>query len=246
MLLEKYTEETIIYSYQTNQHGDAKVSALFNIMLEAAWTHANQMDWGYDDLKDNQMFWVLSRIRIEIKRLPQWQDKIYLETWPAGNDRMFAYREFRMRDEAGNEFLRSNSAWLILNLATHKIISFNKQGDLPSINDENSCIQPKRLRYKENDINLNFQPILYSDIDVNKHFNSVRAFERVVDAHEAGFQKNYRPKLIEINYLKEGFEGQQVGVKKTAKDNLLFQSALIRRENNEPLSLYEIQWTEID
>lgn len=242
MIVEKHLEEAIIHSYQTNQHGEVKVSALFNLMLEASWAHATKLNWGYDSLKDNQMFWALSRIRIEIIRLPRWRDKVTLETWPSCNDRMFAYREFRLKDEAGNELLRANSAWLVLDLTSHKIVSFAAQGELPHRLYENPCTQPKRLRYIGTDEELQFYSILYSDIDVNKHFNSVRAFERVIDNHETNFLQNHQIESIEINYLKEGFVGQEVAVAMQEKTDLLFQSAIIRQEDNEPLSLYEMKW----
>ena len=51
--MEKYQEKIIIKSYQTNQYGTTSIAALFHIMLEAAWAHAQIMDWGYDDLKNN-------------------------------------------------------------------------------------------------------------------------------------------------------------------------------------------------
>ncbi len=245
MLVEKHLEEAIIHSYHTHQDGKVKVSALFNLMMEAAWAHAAKLSWGYDNLKANEMFWALSRIRIEVKQLPKWRDRIYLETWPAGNDRMFAYREFRFKDSNGNELLRANSAWLVLNLNTHKIVSFTEQTNLPYQEDEKPCQQPKRLRYKSTGNISLFQPVRYSDIDVNKHLNSVRAFERIIDEQEASFQKKYYPETIEINYLKEGFEGQHIGVEQQTTDGVTFSSALFRQEDNELLSLYEIKWAEI-
>lgn len=247
MLVEKHVEKTVIYSYQANQSSDAQVAALFNILMEVAWVHAGKLHWGYDTLQSNQMFWVLSRIRIEINRLPKWRDKIVVETWPAGNDRMFAYREFRLKDEAGQELLRANSAWLVLNLHTHKIISFPAKADLPRHEEASPCQLPKRLRYKAGSEECQFSPIKYSDIDVNKHLNSVRAFERVLDTYADDFQRNHRLKTVEINYLKEGFEGEEIAVEKQDIGEGSYLSTLIRKEQqqNEPLSLYELAWVKI-
>lgn len=245
MTIEKYIEEFTIHSYQTNENGEAKVSALYNIMLEAAWAHASKLDWGYDSLQTRQLFWALSRIRFEIASLPKWRDKITLETWPSGNDRMFAFREFRLKDESGKEFLRANSAWLVLDLASHKIVSFSDQGDLPHRIDADPCTQPKRLRHRITDAELNYQTILYSDIDVNRHFNSVRAFERIIDAHETEFLQQHQIQLIEINYAKEGFVGDEIAVVMQDKGDALFQSALIRKEDGEALSVYEMKWKKI-
>ncbi|MFV0291170.1 MAG: acyl-[acyl-carrier-protein] thioesterase [Mangrovibacterium sp.] len=244
MIIEKHIEEVQIHSFQTNQDGEAKVSALIFIMLEAAWAHATKLDWGYENLKNNQMFWALSRIRIEIKQLPRWQDRVILETWPSGNDRMFAYREFRLKDMNGVELLRSNSAWVVLNLLSHKIVSFS-ENNFPQIDNEIACAQPKRLRYKLSEEELVYLPIKYSDIDVNGHFNSVRAFERIIDAYETVFLQQHQLELIEINFAKEGFVDQEIAVSVQDRGDLLSQSALVRKDDGEFLSIYEMQWKKL-
>ena len=38
--MEKYQEQISIKSYHTNQYGQASISSLFNILIEAAWAHA--------------------------------------------------------------------------------------------------------------------------------------------------------------------------------------------------------------
>ena len=68
--MEKYQEQISIKSYHTNQYGQASISSLFNILIEAAWAHAQVMDWGYDSLKSNNLFWVLSRMYFQVEKYP--------------------------------------------------------------------------------------------------------------------------------------------------------------------------------
>ena len=85
--------------------------------------------YGYDLLQKHHMFWVLSRLYVEIKKLPKWQDTITLNTWSAGTDGMYAYREFILTDEKGETILTANTAWLILDTESKKIVMLRDQKD---------------------------------------------------------------------------------------------------------------------
>ena len=201
--MEKYIEKIIIRSYQTDQFAKVSITSLFNYMLEAAWAHAQVMEWGYDDLKSNNMFWVLSRIYFEVESYPTWQDEITLKTWSSGTDGMYAYREFALENAAGGVFLRGSTAWLILDLGTKKIFKLRDYLDtFPRLKDEVACRKPKRVKPLEHFDNLSFQPVLFSELDVNRHFNSVKSLERVLDGFGIGFLNEFEPATLEINYLK--------------------------------------------
>ena len=241
--MQKYTETIQIHSYQTNQFSEATVPSIFNFMLEAAWAHAQIMDWGYDLLQQHNMFWVLSRLYVEIVKLPKWQEKIKLNTWSAGTDGMYAYREFILENEQGDVILRGNTAWLILDTGSKKIILLRDyKATFPRFSEHGICREPKRLRPKKHEGSLSFEPVVFSDIDVNRHFNSVKALERVLDHYGIDFQNEYEPATIEINYLKEGLPGDNLAVVKSPIADLKYQSTMIRESDAAELSTFEIEW----
>ncbi len=243
MIPQKYIQEVTIHTYETDQKGKAKLLALFNIMLEAAWAHAQLSDLGHHKLKLNNMFWVLSRLHIRVNRFPIWQEHLSLETWSSGTDGMFGYREFLLKDKQGNILLSANTAWLILNLETHKMVSFRgREEELPYYHNEEVCPKPKRIRFNPNTEQATYFPIQYSEIDINKHLNSVKALERVLNNYSICFQDSHEIEYIEINYLKESFGNDYIAVVQEGKNNLLQQSALVRKSDNEILSLYQIKW----
>ncbi|HAH24532.1 MAG TPA: hypothetical protein DCL77_12405, partial [Prolixibacteraceae bacterium] len=180
--MQKYQEKLSVKSYQTNQYGKASIASIFNILIEAAWAHAQVMDWGYDSLKSNNLFWVLSRMYFQVEKYPAWQDQITLSTWSAGTDGMYAYREYILEDEKGEILLRASSAWLILDMESHKIFRLSDyRTTFPKLTDTNACRNPKRIKPDVHSEKLNFYPVLFSDLDINQHFNSVKYVERVLD-----------------------------------------------------------------
>ncbi len=241
--MKKYTTDIPIHSYQTNHFAQATVPSILNFMLEAAWAHAQQMDWGYDLLQKHNMFWVLSRLYVEIEKYPKWQDTVKLETWSAGTDGMYAYREFILKDEKGETVLRGNTAWLILNTESKKIILLrDHKATFPRLDVEGVCREPKRLRTKKTDETLTYRPVQFSDLDVNHHFNSIKALERVLDQYGIDFQNEMEAASIEINYLKEGLAGDQLAVYRKELSGDKFQSSIYRESDGVELSNYEISW----
>ncbi|HAQ21088.1 MAG TPA: hypothetical protein DCR40_17925 [Prolixibacteraceae bacterium] len=241
--MEKYQEILSIKSYHTNKYGNASITSLFNILIEAAWAHAQVMDWGYDSLKSNNLFWVLSRIYFQIEKYPVWQDRITLSTWSAGTDGMYAYREYILENEQGEILLRASSAWLILDMETRKIFRLSDlMATFPKRIDSRACRNPKRLKPDLHPENLNFHPVLFSEIDINQHFNSVKYVERVLDDFGIDFLDRFEPAEVEVNYLKEGQAGDSLAVSANPLAEHEFLNCLVRESDGADLCVMRILW----
>ncbi len=241
--MEKYLQKINVLSYHSDQHGKASICSLFRYMDEAAWAHAQVMDWGYDQLQSNNMFWVLSRMYIIVEKYPSWQDLITLTTWSAGSDGIYAYREFLMEDQNGNVLLRANTAWLILDITTKKIVLLRDHIDtFPRNEKERACRQPERIRPGKSAGSLEFYPVRFSDLDINKHFNSAKALERVLDHFDTDFLNTHETASIEVNYLKEGFAGDRLAVFTEQTEPNSYHSTIIRESDRANLSTMKITW----
>jgi len=241
--MEKYQEQLSIKSYHTNQYGQASISSLFNILIEAAWAHAQVMDWGYDSLKSNNLFWVLSRMYFQVEKYPAWQDQITLNTWSAGTDGIYAYREYILENDKGEVILRASSAWLILDMETRKIFRLSEYRDtFPKRIDPNACRAPKRIKPDTHPENLNYFPVLFSELDINKHFNSVKYMERVLDDFGIDFLNSHEPAELEVNYLKEGQAGDRIAVTCTQLSESENLNCLVRESDGADLCVMRIVW----
>ena len=243
--MEKYQERLTIKSYQTNQYGKASITALFHIMLEAAWAHAQIMDWGYDDLKNHNLFWVLSRFYLKVEKYPAWQDEIILSTWSAGTDGMYAYREYIVEDLQGNILFKGSSAWLILDMDNRKIFRLSDyKGTFPKRLEADACRNPKRIKPDAHTGNLNFYPVLFSELDINKHFNSVKYVERVLDDYGVDFLNENEPSELEVNYLKEAVAGDSVAVTRSKISGNEYLNCLVRQSDGADLCVIRMVWRE--
>lgn len=241
--MEIYQEQLAIKSYQTNQYGEASIASLFDILIEAAWAHAQVMDWGYESLKNNQLFWVLSRMYFQVEKYPAWQDQITLSTWSAGTDGVYAYREYLVENEKGEVILRASSAWLILDMENHRIFRLSEyRTTFPKHVDAGACRAPRRIKAEVHPENLKYFPVLFSELDINQHFNSVKYVERVLDDFGIDFLNNHEPAELEVNYLKEGVAGDLIAVTRTQISESESLNGLVRESDGADLCVMRIGW----
>jgi len=242
--MEKYIVETSIASYQTDQFGRVSLCSLLQLMLESAWYDSQRNNIGFKQLKSKNLLWVLSRLYVEVEDYPSWLDKISIKTWYSGTDGIYAFREYIITDEDGKTLLKANSLWLVLDNDTRKVILLKNFNDFPAPNGGYVCRLPRKIRLKEKAEDLNFSPVLFSDLDVNKHLNSVRSLERIIDHFGIDFLNTNEIDSLEINYLKEGHGGDSLAVSVNKKDENIYEGSLIRKADSADLISVILKWRE--
>src|SRR5512140_3295510 len=81
-----WEDDIFVRSYDVDSAGKLRLSSLFNYFQETAGKHATHLGAGYDVLRGLGLFWVLSRAKIRVHRLPAWGESVRLTTWPKGLD----------------------------------------------------------------------------------------------------------------------------------------------------------------
>ena len=103
-----------VFDFQEN----IKPTNLMQLFQEAAGNHAEHLGAGYAALAEEKLFWALSRIRVEIQKMPKWGDEIHIETWPCSLVGPFFRRDFIFFDDKDEVICRGVSGWLLLSSET--------------------------------------------------------------------------------------------------------------------------------
>ena len=115
-----WSEQVRFHSYDVDLKRRATLAAVCRYFLEAAWNHAEQLGVGYSHLAEAGRFWVLSRLRVQVERFPQWGEEAELNTWPREPKGVFALRDFELVDASGKQVVSGVSAWLVLDAKTRR------------------------------------------------------------------------------------------------------------------------------
>jgi medium-chain acyl-[acyl-carrier-protein] hydrolase len=229
-------------SYFINRFGELSTSYLFYQMQDIAWEHADILGFGYDKLKTEQQFWVLSRLRVKINRRPKWGEDFTLETWSRGADRFYGYRDFYFVDKDGNNIIEATTSWLVLDLKSKRIVQLTDFKNFPTYEESVFGKNANKVRPPKSDETLQFSPALFTEIDINQHFNSGRYLERIINSYDSDFHEKNDLIEFEVNFLKEGMPTDQLAVKKQFIDDKNHICSVVRESDGVDLIRARMVW----
>ena len=218
------------------------VPALANEVLNTAGVDAQRKGFGIDKLNKENRSWVLSRMAIEIDDRPEQYTSYEIVTWVNEYNRMLSTRNFTLHDAAGREFGRAVTQWCIIDLAVRKAIDLNTVigpctdtlVDAPSPTDK-----PRKIRDVD-PAQAVMHKVAYSDIDFNRHVNTMRYIEMMIDMLPVELLMQETPVRFDIHFLRECRYGQTLSVGYEQRGRTaLFE---IRSDEGTPAVRASIEW----
>lgn len=218
--------EFAIDAYLTDFRGRATLPMIGGFMLQAATKHAEERGFGYNDMTGQQRAWVLSRMAIEIFEYPQNDTIFTINTWVADVNRLFTERYFSFENANGKIVGYAKSIWASIDLITRRPTNVNNLDELLAYIDKDLECPIDGLKkiapLKENfDLAMSFV-VKYSDIDINKHLNSMKYIEHFVDIFNIEMYEEKEIRRFEINYINEGHYGQHININKRDENDCTF------------------------
>ena len=239
-----HTQEITVHSYEIDFGSKLNIFSLFNYFQEIAWEHAGLLHFGLDDLLKKNLFWVLSRVRVEIARFPLWTEKIKLVTYPRGVDGLFALRDYEVYDANNQRIIAGSSSWLILNAQNRRPVRLSDIG-LPFIANERSALAQNPSKIADaigSSIVRDKITVKPSDFDVNYHVNNTRYIEWAYNTFNFNHHKENTLKMVEVNFLAEGKENYNLNIdlyQLEEKQNLV---SINRVEDGKELCRVYFEW----
>lgn len=180
------------------------LKSLTNFILIAAGKNADEFGFGIMDLQQRDLTWVLSRLVIEMKRIPTEYDTISIETWIEKIGTAFTIRNFRIKDAAEVIIGYASSTWAVMDMKTRRSIPLESIPSMKSfiVYETTPLGEPEHLSGVEGEIANSFT-VRYSKIDVNNHANSLYYIQWISDCFSLDFYRTHNIRRFEINFLKE-------------------------------------------
>lgn len=216
-ILTKDWEITFLQCYP---NGYLKYTDLCNILQLTAGVHAELGGISFSDMQVHHQAWVLSRMRVEIKRLPKWRDVVTVKTWinSLENSRSIRCLELYIGDE---KIVGCETFWAVFNTQTRRPENLA----LPHAhfekypNDKATEIQFSKIDTTIDKTFVTEKTILLSDLDIVNHANSVKYLEWCLDYVEPKLLLNQRLESFEMNYLKEVSLADIIAIEKSSIEN---------------------------
>jgi len=189
----------------------ASITDLISQTLNVAGTDADSKGFGVQSLNPQNRSWVLSRMAFEIDRRPAEYAPYSITTWVSDYNRAMSTRNFILSDSTA--FARATTQWAMIDLTSRRPV------DLRTVAEHVDALYPEeppleragKLPATEGGSRAEHR-VAYSDIDFNRHTNSLRYIALMIDRLPLELLAADRALRIEVNFLHETLYGQTLGI----------------------------------
>ena len=164
-----------------NLHRVLRTSTLFELMQEASIRHTEELGMGREMTLDRGLLWMVTHQRAEIERMPAYDERITLESWPGKTMHLLFPRYYRVLDEEGNVLLRASALWALVDQSTRRMVFPDRYGvTIEGVVTGNEIDLPSTPRRAEGEAAHAFT-VPFSYVDLNGHMNNTRYFDLAED-----------------------------------------------------------------
>ncbi len=242
--IPQFSTSNFVSWYDVDFSGFLSQHSLFNFAQETAWKHAEKLGFGFEKLGGEKLAWVLFGMRIKVlTALPQWQEKISIQTQPKGLSGMFANRDYRMLNAQNNLFAVGSSNWLVIEKDSHRPVRFDRAYDALRFT-ENPVNLITRLKPKgEFPFLLNTYRVKTSDIDFYGHVNNAKYVSWLTDLYAPEQLLAHPLEEILVNFMQETHYGDEIEIYTDKAENQgKVRYKMLRKSDKKIILLSEIDW----
>lgn len=214
-----YEQEFELSFLNCYPNGLLKYTDLCNFIQVVAGNHADLGGISYSDMQTQHQAWVISRMRLEIFKLPKWRDKVIVKTWikTLENSRSIRCIEFYLNDE---KIIGCETFWVVINTKTRRpdILAL-PHNHFDKFNNNATNAPTEKINTNEAFEKVGTKKVLFSDLDVVNHANNVKYLEWCLDFENPKNLLLSKVKAFDMNFMRELNLNDEAIINKTSTDH---------------------------
>ena len=261
-LASPWRSEFDIRKYELDCRGQLSVLFLCRMLQESAAIHGGRFQIGSEDLRKQGLTWVFAHFYLRIESnialaagagaglgWPNWpaaHEKIAVETWGSGLERIFALRDYRVFDLKENLLAAATSSFALFNIAKRcpvAIPSFIKEKYRAS-SGRAAVNSIEKLTVSRPDHQKNFWAS-YSHTDENQHVNNVAYIAWLLDTLPPVITEKAHLTEIKVAFRAESFAGEElvsVAQEDRSGDTVHFIHQIVRPKDQREIIQARTTW----
>ncbi len=224
----------VVTTADCDMNARLRAGGLVNFLVLAAINSADTLGFGYAGLRGQQLFWVLSRMTVEIYKPLKWYDTAVVETWPKDVNGLLYLRDFVVKNQHDEIVAKCTSGWLAIDIQSKRPRKVEEKFSyiFDRMKERHALDQlPEKLGPVSAGDPFEVKSTWF-DLDVNKHVTSTRYVDWMADTLPADILRSHYPKKISINYLKETMMGESIRMIRSSSDENQFIFEGTNRESD--------------
>lgn len=209
--MKLFVNDFYLTAAEVNAQEEMPLSRLVTLIIDTATGHANLLGFGYAHMMESNTSWVLSRLAIDIVRMPGVNQSYRLLTWVKSVNRIYSERLFELKDtETGETIAWAHTVWMAIDMDTRRPSDLSVHtalvdviNDRPFGGEQGGKLQP--LHEGAEGYSYEFK---VSDIDVNRHVTTRRYIDLITDLWPLDKYTHNRVSRFEIAFKHEARYGE--------------------------------------
>lgn len=222
--------------------GRASLMSLCRYIFNTAGKDAENHGFGSGDLHKNNATWVISRMSFELYATLHEQDEFYINTWVNEVHRLMTTRNLVLYDPAGKKLGAAVTQWAMIDIDNRMPLDLREYMNYgKTLIDIGSPISKPIKVLPNGELGpVHERRVVYSDLDFNRHVNSVQYMEWMLDLLPLEAIINNEISRLDVNYLREALYGDRLLLSSRQENHhYVFD---IRRQDATPVCRAKIQW----
>lgn len=213
---------------------------LIQWMLETATDHSTSLCVGLEDLAANNHGWVMSRLTLEMNEYPGMNSTVSIDTWVPSINRHFTERCFRISTFDGRVLGYARTTWSAIDLTTRRAVDLSAY-----IANITTCAEfcpiggHAKIQHLDSPDAIRRHTFQYCDIDFNRHVNTTRYIECILNDRSVAFFDTHRIKCFEIAFMSETRYDDEVHIARCEDE---FTSTVEITRSGEPVTRARITY----
>lgn len=205
-----YEKQIHIVSADADMWQRLRPGVLARMLQEAAIAHSEELGAGHAATFERGALWILTRMAVEVTRLPMYREDVLLRTWPGRTMHVLFPRYYEMTTAAGEPLLRASSLWLLMWAQERKMafprelgitVEGAERGGEPPLPDR-AVPFPPELPGSE------ARTVRFSETDLNGHLNNTRYLDWADDLLTPAYHREHALRALWVEYRSEILCGQ--------------------------------------
>ncbi len=213
------SENLILRNGDCDMYGRWKPSALLLAMQEVATAHCDSIGLSRKVTDSLGVFWVLSRCRVELSRLPRIGEKYTLETFAMPIRHLFFPRAHVLRGEDGEVIGKANGLWMLMDAATRKTVKDPFVVERLPIEGTLDIRMPGTVRLPEGECETGSVTPRFTEFDLNGHVNNTKYLDWCWNALGFDYLASRTFACFEVNYDREIRRGEEIETRLHREDH---------------------------
>jgi len=234
-----YEQEFELTFLNCYPNGLLKYTDLCNFIQIVAGNHADLGGISYSDMQTKDQAWVVSRMRVEISKLPKWRDVVTMKTWIKSleNSRSIRCMEMYLN---GEKIMGCETYWVVINTKTRRPENLALNHDHFQLFDINATVKPtEKISTNEEFKKVGNKLVVFSDLDIVNHANNVKYLEWCLDFENPKKLLKSQVKAFDMNFMRELNLNDEAKIKNSSNEN---ESTFTLSKDDKVAYALKIEW----